>query len=100
MFLSTASIAELCIKNNLGKLPLPAEIVDDPAVGFALVLEENFIRPLPIDVPHAAKLRDLPRHHGDPFDRLIIAQAMVEGLTVVTHDRAFARYAGLAVLWA
>ena len=98
--MSTAGIAELCIKSSRGKLKLPIEIQTDTAAGFALILEENSISPLAVSLTHAAKLRDLPRHHGDPFDRLIIAQAMAEGLTVVTHGRAFARYDGLAVLWA
>ncbi len=99
LFLSTAGIAELCIKNGSGKLMLPAEIEADAIAGFALVLEENSISPLPVTLAHAAALRDLPMHHRDPFDRLIIAQAMIEGLTLVTHDRTFARYEGLAVLW-
>lgn len=100
LFMSTAGVAELCIKNSLGKLPLPPEILRDPAQGFADILEENYISPLPITLGHAAGLRNLPLHHGDPFDRLMIAQALAEGLTMVTHDRAFARYDGLSVLWA
>jgi PIN domain nuclease of toxin-antitoxin system len=100
VFMSTAGIAELCIKNNLGKLALPEEILRNPAEGFQAVLEENYILPLPVGLAHATRLQHLPRHHGDPFDRLMIAQAMVDGLTLVTHDRAFARYDGLSVLWA
>lgn len=100
LFVSPAGIAELCIKAALGKLDLPfgpAERVED---GFAQLLRDLDAKSLDVTLAHACRLRDLPVHHRDPFDRLIIAQAMEEGLTVVTHDRAFARYEGLAVLWA
>ena len=99
-YLSAASIAELCIKINLGKLTLPVQIGQDAAISFQYSLEQMSMECLPVTLAHAARLRDLPLHHRDPFDRLIVAQAMVEGLTVVTHDRTFARYDGLAVLWA
>lgn len=98
--LSAASVAELCIKARLGKLPLPEPVAEDAARWFQRSLEQMDMECLPLTLEHAAVLHDLPRHHGDPFDRLIIAQALVEGLTVVTHDRTFARYSGLAVLWA
>lgn len=55
---------------------------------------------LDVTLAHAARLRDLPLHHRDPFDRLIVAQAMAEDLILVTHDRTLARYDGLSVLWA
>ena len=99
LYLSVVGIAELCIKSSLGKLSLPSAVADDPEAGFVRILEANSIEPLPLTLPHAARLRYLPRHHGDPFDRLMIAQAMEEDLTFVTHDRAFAAYEGLAVLW-
>ncbi|HUP01964.1 MAG TPA: type II toxin-antitoxin system VapC family toxin [Gemmatimonadota bacterium] len=54
---------------------------------------------LPIGFSHAAALAELPVHHRDPFDRMLIAQAGVEGLTVVTHDRRFEPYR-VPVLWA
>ncbi len=97
-FVSTIAIAELCIKANLGKLQLPCEHEHGEA-DFDELLENLEIDALPVAVAHATRLRGLPLHHRDPFDRLMIAQAMVEGLTLVTHDRAFARYDGLAVLW-
>lgn len=99
LFVSTAGIAELCIKAGLGKLQLPWA-GEDPVLGFEDLLANLEIDPLPVTLAHAARLRDLPLHHRDPFDRLMIAQAMVEGLTFVTHDRAVASYDGLAVLWA
>ena len=100
LFLSVASVVELCIKSGLGKLQLPAVVEADPGPGFERIMAANQIQPLPVAIVHAAALRDLPLHHRDPFDRLIIAQAIAEGLTVVTHDRTFARYSGLSVLWA
>ncbi len=99
LYVSVVGIAELCIKSGLGKLVLPPAVMSDPLARFTVILSENSIEPLPLTLSHAARLRDLPRHHGDPFDRLMIAQAMAENLTVVTHDRAFAAYEGLAVLW-
>jgi len=100
LFVSTAGVAELCIKASLGKLRLPFAAEQSAEAGFAKLLDDWDAAPLDVTLAHAALLRDLPRHHSDPFDRLIIAQAMAEGLTMVTHDRAFARYDGLTVLWA
>ena len=99
VFVSTVGIAELCIKSGLGKLRLPWT-GSNAVAGFEDLLRELEIEPLPISLAHAAQLRDLPLHHRDPFDRLMIIQAMTEGLTMVTHDRAFGHYEGLSVLWA
>ena len=52
-----------------------------------------------LEFPAAVRLRDLPLHHRDPFDRLLIAQALDNDLTLVTHDRAFAAYEGLKIIW-
>jgi PIN domain nuclease of toxin-antitoxin system len=59
---------------------------------------ENNIKLLPIDLSHISYLEQLPRHHNDPFDRIIIAQAIIEDMTVVTVDHAFADYA-VQVVW-
>lgn len=96
--LSAVSVAELCIKAGLGRLALPDPVAEDAAHWFRRSLELMEMECLPITLEHGAALRDLPRHHGDPFDRLLIAQAMTEHLTIVTHDHAFALYDGLAVL--
>ncbi|MEQ1932206.1 MAG: type II toxin-antitoxin system VapC family toxin [Parvularculaceae bacterium] len=61
-------------------------------------LDEAGLKILPIEVKHAAVLRALPVHHRDPFDRLLIAQAISEGLTMVSGDRAFERYDGLRLV--
>ena len=84
VFVSVASAWEAAIKIALGKLRLPqafSEGVD--ASGFAR---------LTITFEHAEALSMLPAHHGDPFDRMIISQAIAEGLTIVTADSAFAKY--------
>ena len=54
---------------------------------------------IPYTARHAMQLFDLPLHHYDPFDRMLIATALVEGVPVVTGDREFKRYRGLSVIW-
>ena len=87
-FLSVASCWEMAIKSSLGKLRLarPVErFVED-------LVTENGFRLLAIDLRHAAKVETLPFHHRDPFDRLLIAQAISEKLTVVSADSMFSNY--------
>lgn len=86
---SAASAWEISIKKALGKLQAPDDL---PAA-----IDDCGLQPLPITLHHAALAGALPRHHDDPFDRMLVAQAMHEGLTVVTADPAFAAY-GVAVL--
>jgi PIN domain nuclease of toxin-antitoxin system len=84
VFFSSVSIAEIAIKANTGKLHPPGDpAVDLPAGG----LDE-----LSFTVAHASRVRGMPRHHGDPFDRMLIAQAQEERLTILTTDRMFASY--------
>ena len=87
---STASLWEIAIKAALGKLDAPDDL---PArverLGFEL---------LPVTADHAWKVRHLPPHHRDPFDRLLIAQAQVERLPIVTADPLFDAY-GVTVVW-
>jgi PIN domain nuclease of toxin-antitoxin system len=90
VFVSVASAWEAAIKIALGKLSLPESFE-------AGVLASRFSK-LPIDFSHAEALTTQPRHHHDPFDRMLIAQALCERLTVVTHDRRFAPY-GIEVVW-
>lgn len=75
---------ELGIKRALGKLSMPD--------GIGAALEASGIAPLPITVQHAELAPALPAHHRDPFDRMLVAQAMVESLTLVSADAAFAAY--------
>lgn len=75
---------EIAIKRAVGKLRMD-EVVED-------VVKRNQFLPLPVTVRHGDLLRDLPLHHGDPFDRLLIVQALDEGLTILTSDRSFEPY--------
>jgi PIN domain nuclease of toxin-antitoxin system len=81
---SAATLWEASIKAALGKLEMP-EALGDAVVG------EGF-EPLPVTFDHAERAGALPAHHRDPFDRMLVAQALVEGLTIVTHDPAFEPY--------
>jgi PIN domain nuclease of toxin-antitoxin system len=94
MYLSAASAWEIAIKAQLGKFDLP----EPPGSYIPNRLAQQRIRSLPITQDHAVKVYDLPRAHADPFDRLIIAQAIVEDMTVLTSDRVFGKYP-VEVLW-
>ena len=74
----------MAIKIGLGRLR-PTRTVEEA------VRESGFLE-LPVTFRHAERVVDLPAHHRDPFDRLLVAQAEVEGLTLVTRDPVFARY--------
>jgi PIN domain nuclease of toxin-antitoxin system len=90
VWVSSASGWEAAIKVRNGKLRMrePFGI---------LVIADEFTE-LPVTLKHAEEFERLPKHHGDPFDRLLIAQARVEGATIVTHDRAFEPY-GTPIIW-
>jgi len=89
VFVSAASIWELAIKRAIGKLRFGRSIVDAVSeLGFEI---------LPVTGSHAEHAGGLPRHHGDPFDRLIIAQAYLEGMVLGTQDRLMRPY-GVATL--
>lgn len=93
-YLSLASCWELSIKSSLGKLRL-----DRPIGRFVTEqLTANGFHLLNIDLRHIAQVETLPFHHRDPFDRLLIAQALTEKLTVISADTAFAAY-GIRLLW-
>lgn len=95
---SVVVLWEACLKSGLGNLDMPAPFTNDPAKRFREILAQMKYRLLTVEPEHAAGVRTLPHHHGDPFDRMLIAQAMHEGLTLVTHDDIFDRYAGLRTL--
>lgn len=87
-FLSIASVWELAIKTALGKLQLPKE----PLTYVQTRTQANGIALLPIALEHVCASAKLPRWHGDPFDRMLIAQAQIEKMILVSGDRAFKRY--------
>ncbi len=93
LYLSSASVWEMAIKASLGRLELPK-----PLDQFMQVRLEDGFRPLPLDWRHAAAVQDLPLHHRDPFDRMLAAQAQVEGMTLVSADKAFQAY-DVRLLW-
>lgn len=97
-FVSVISLAEIAIKASLGKLPLPPPFATDFGGALRGLLERIAADQLPVDLLAIEHLRGLPFHHRDPFDRMIIAQAFAQGLTVATSDRAFAAYDGLLIL--
>jgi PIN domain nuclease of toxin-antitoxin system len=94
-FLSIASAWELWIKH--AKKPI-APILGGGAPAIALAAQQSGIALLSIALEHAAIAARLPGAHGDPFDRMLAAQAMHETLTLVTHDDVFDRYPGLRTL--
>lgn len=81
---SAASVWEVVIKRARGRLRFDGDPV-------AAVVDSGF-EPLAINLAHAARAGDLPPHHRDPFDRMLVAQAEIEGLTIVTRDPAFDAY--------
>lgn len=93
-WLSPISLMEIAIKARLRKLPLPAPY----AVMFPALLSLNHVSLLPLEARHIEPLTTLPLHHKDPFDRLIAATALVDGLTLVSADAAFDSY-GVTRLW-
>jgi PIN domain nuclease of toxin-antitoxin system len=88
--LSAAVVWEVAIKRSLGKLKAPD--------GFASVLLGAGAQPLPVTLEHAAAVEELPWHHRDPFDRLLVVQAAIEGAAVVSRDERLAAY-GVPVVW-
>jgi PIN domain nuclease of toxin-antitoxin system len=88
VYLSVASAWEIAIKTRLGKYDLP----DVPARYIPTRLNEQGIHPLSVTLSHSLAVYALPLHHQDPFDRLIIAQAIAEDMVILTSDRAFAAY--------
>lgn len=94
LYLSVASIWELAIKTSNNKLTLSEPL--DTFVGKWTVAYR--ITTMSIDRSHAVAMAGLPDHHRDPFDRMLIAQAVVEGMTLVTADAKFAAYS-VPIIW-
>lgn len=87
VFVSTASLWEVAIKHSLGRLPVSAEALRDHLV-------RSGAQFLPVLPEHCLALAGLPALHSDPFDRMLVAQAIVEPLHLITHDEAFKGYPG------
>ncbi len=95
LLLSIASLWEIAIKVSINKLTLPKnylEFINEQ-------IEINDIQILSISLSHLGLITTLPLHHKDPFDRLIIAQAMTENITVISRDSAFDMYQDVQRMW-
>jgi PIN domain nuclease of toxin-antitoxin system len=94
LFLSIASIWEIGIKVSLGKLQVGQRLDQF----FPQQLHLNQISVLPIDIAHALRVATLPHHHRDPFDRMLVAQSLVEGMPLVSVEALFDEY-GIQRIW-
>lgn len=92
LLLSVVSEIEVAIKSGLGKLALTKDEM-------ATICTNASIASYPLRQRHVDRLFDLPLHHKDPFDRLIIATAVSDDLSVISSDRQFRKYKGLQVIW-
>jgi len=91
VFVSAVSTWEITIRAAIGKIE--ADVAEIAATFEAMGFVE-----LPVTVAHTIRLREIPPHHRDPFDRLLVAQAIEGGFTLASRDRAFAAY-GIGVVW-
>lgn len=87
LYLSAASVLEVVVKHRLGKLKLPTS-----PTNFVNDLVAEGAIPLPMTALHSLQVGSLPQHHRDPFDRVLIAQAQIDGLTLVTADPRILQY--------
>ena len=91
VFASLASAWEISIKVALGRLEFDTQ-------GLERALVAVGVEALGIGLQHTARIAELPQHHGDPFDRMLVAQALCESMTLVSRDRELAKY-GIRLLW-
>jgi len=94
LYLSSASVWEIIIKCNIGKMKLSG----NPQSFITKQLTVNLIEELPITFNHTFHLQNLPDHHKDPFDRMLVAQALSDSLTIITIDQDIARYP-VKIIW-
>ncbi len=87
VWVSAASVWEIAIKHSLARGDMPVSGQDATRY-----FEVSGYRMLPVEAEHAAAVESLPPHHQDPFDRLLVAQALVEPMRLITHDPVVARY--------
>lgn len=88
IFLSAVTAWEVAIKSSVGKLTLP----EAPTSYVPRRMIEQGLRPLQVSHEHALAVFNLPQHHGDPFDRLLIAQARIEDMVLISSDKIFEHY--------
>lgn len=92
LLISSVSLTEIAIKANIGKLRATADMISKIASDLQLTL-------INYEPRHANRLFDLPLHHRDPFDRMLIATALLEQYPLISSDAAFQKYDGLRVIW-
>ena len=90
VYVSAVSAVEIAIKSAIGKLEAPPNLWNE-------VLRRGLLE-LPLRYSHGERMQTLPAHHADPFDRMLIAQAAQENLTIITHDQKFDAYP-IKILW-
>ena len=95
IYLSAVSVWEVSIKCGQGKLSLPHK----PLEFFNALVNNNNFKVLPISISHSAEVFDLPKLHNDPFDRLLVAQAKIERLILLSNDKQLAGYKSIKLLW-
>ncbi len=93
LYVSMASLWEIAIKQSIGKLDINKTIVQ-----ITEICREQDIEILPIKSEHCDKIKNLPQIHGDPFDRLLVAQSMIEGLKILSKDNKIKEY-DTEVIW-
>jgi PIN domain nuclease of toxin-antitoxin system len=96
LWLSAASVWEMGIKVAIGKLRLPESL----ETYVASRMRQLDTRPLEIKAPHAMRAAALPMHHRDPVDRMLVAQAQLEGMALVSADEVFRKYNEPVLVWA
>jgi PIN domain nuclease of toxin-antitoxin system len=96
LWFSVASIWEIGIKVAIATLPLP----EPPDSYISSRMGQLGVRSLEITASHALRAAALPLHHRDPFDRMLIAQAQLENMTLVSADAVFKQYSDVSILWA
>jgi len=94
LFFSAASLWEICIKRSLGKISLKRGWLET----IRNEMKDNAIQWLSIEIPHCAEVTKLPFHHRDPFDRMLIAQAIVEDMQLLSQDSRLSAY-GVGRIW-
>ncbi len=94
IYLSISSVREMQVKSQIGRVDLPLPVLDI----VSRQNQENGIELLPISLAHMVALTRIPNYHGDPFDFLLIAQAIVEDLTLITRKSMLAKYP-VKVMW-
>ncbi len=90
VFVSAVTAVEIAIKRSLGKLTAPEQLANEIA--------QRGLLELPLKYAHGERMQQIPLHHQDTFDRMLVAQALHENLTLITHDRKLEPY-GAKILW-